>query len=102
MAVCILQVCTLDIHGSQEVHSVAFSWDGKRVVSGGGDAVIKIWDVEMGAVVLSLSLSLLHSLSISLSALPSAKEIFSCAFDRTYTWLSDDSVVNVNWIESRG
>ena len=67
MAVCILQVCTLDIHGSQEVHSVAFSWDGKRVVSGGGDAVIKIWDVEMGAVVLSLSLSLLHSLSISLS-----------------------------------
>ena len=38
------QVCKLV--GSREVLSVAFSPDGKRVVSGAEDSLVKIWDVE--------------------------------------------------------
>ena len=39
------QVCLLVGH-SREVLSVAFSPDGKRVVSGAKDNLVKIWDVE--------------------------------------------------------
>jgi len=46
--------CTLSGH-SQEYHAwvqaVAFSLDGKRVVSGAGDNLLKIWDVQTGAEV---------------------------------------------------
>jgi WD40 repeat protein len=33
------------------VWSVALSPDGKRVVSGSGDELVKIWDVQTGAEV---------------------------------------------------
>ena len=36
-----------------EVHSVAFSPDGKRIVSGAGDKLVKIWDAASGAEVIS-------------------------------------------------
>ena len=39
------QVCLLVGH-SGEVLAVAFSPDGKRVVSGAEDSLVKIWDVE--------------------------------------------------------
>jgi len=48
-----LQVRTLDGHSS-EVTSTSFSLDGKRVVSGSLDKLVKIWDVETGALVRNL------------------------------------------------
>ena len=39
------QVCTLRGHFGK-VRSVAFSPDGKRVVSGSDDHLVKIWDIE--------------------------------------------------------
>ena len=46
------QVRTLTGH-SGTVHSVAFSPDGTRVVSGSADMLVKIWDAETGAEVRS-------------------------------------------------
>ena len=43
-------MCTLTGH-SQEVTSVAFSADGKRVVSGSWDKLVKIWNSDTGAQV---------------------------------------------------
>jgi WD40 repeat protein len=44
------QVCTLSGH-SDMVSAVAFSPDGKRVVSGSHDQLVKIWDADTGAEV---------------------------------------------------
>ena len=44
------QVCTLRGH-SYSVLSVAFSPDGKRIVSGSQDNLVKVWDAETGAEV---------------------------------------------------
>ena len=38
---------------SRDVNVVAFSVDGKRVVSGSDDRLVKIWDTETGAEVRS-------------------------------------------------
>jgi len=46
------QVHTLTGH-SKFVYVVAFSPDGKRVVSGSGDNLVKIWDTATGALVSS-------------------------------------------------
>jgi len=46
------QVCTLTGH-SFAVKAVAFSADGKRVVSGSDDTLVKIWDVATGSEVSS-------------------------------------------------
>ena len=46
-------MCTLTGH-SGIVFSVTFSRDGKRVVSGSQDHLVKIWDIETGALVSSL------------------------------------------------
>ena len=43
-------MCTLTGH-SGRVHSVAFSEDGKHVVSGSDDNLVKIWNSETGAEV---------------------------------------------------
>ena len=42
--------CSVAGH-SREVTSVAMSADGKRIVSGSGDTLVKIWDAATGAVV---------------------------------------------------
>jgi len=46
------QVCTLTGHTGQ-VRSVMFSPDGKRIVSGSEDNLVKIWDAATGAEVSS-------------------------------------------------
>ena len=46
------KVHTLAGHGAG-VASVAFAADGKRVISGSCDKLVKIWDVEPGAEVMS-------------------------------------------------
>jgi len=46
------QVRTLTGH-SQRVYSVDFSPDGKWIVSGSEDKLVKIWDAEPGAEVRS-------------------------------------------------
>ena len=45
-------MCTLTGHEG-EINSVAFSVDGKRVVSGSCDHLVKIWNSETGAEVSS-------------------------------------------------
>ena len=40
---------------SDSVSSVAFSPDGTKVVSGSGDRTVKIWNVESGDVLHTLS-----------------------------------------------
>ena len=45
-------MCTLTGH-SKLVNSVSFSADGKRVVSGSDDSLVKIWNAETGAEVTS-------------------------------------------------
>jgi len=44
------QVCTLKGH-PHYVYTVAFSPDGKRVVSGSCDRLVKIWDAATGSEV---------------------------------------------------
>ena len=46
------QVFTLTGH-SDKVYSVKFSPDGKRIVSGSEDNLLKIWDAATGAEVSS-------------------------------------------------
>ena len=50
------QVFTLRGHGG-EVISVAFSPDGKSIVSGSDDKLVKIWDSETGTEVSSFCVS---------------------------------------------
>ena len=47
-------MCTLVGHSSS-VYSVAFSPDGKLVVSGSADETVKIWNFEMAAEVSSFA-----------------------------------------------
>ena len=48
------QVCTLTGHKGNVI-CVAFSPDGKRIVSGSEDCLVKIWDVEKGKQVCSVA-----------------------------------------------
>ena len=45
-------MCTLAGH-SEWVNSVAFSPDGKSILSGSGDHLVKIWNAAPGAEVIS-------------------------------------------------
>jgi len=72
--------CTLKGH-SHYVSSVAVSPDGKRVVSGSWDKLLKIWDVETGAEVRTLTGHLGWVTSVTFS--PDGKRIVSGSWDKT-------------------
>ena len=40
-----------NISHTDDIHSIALSFDGKRVLSGGRDGTVKLWDVFSGALV---------------------------------------------------
>jgi WD40 repeat protein len=60
---------------------VVFSPDGKRLASGGMDAIVKIWDLTSGQETLTLKG---HSGGIvSLEFSPDGRRLISSAMDRT-------------------
>ena len=50
------------------VRSVAFSSDGKSLVSGSDDQTVKLWDIQTGGVVKTFCSSIDYFLSVSISA----------------------------------
>jgi WD40 repeat protein len=71
---------TLEGHSSS-VSSVAFSPDGKQVVSGSDDQTVKLWDTATGAALQTLKG---HSGSVtSVAFSPDGKQIVSSSSDRT-------------------
>jgi hypothetical protein len=63
------------------VSSVAYSPDGKRIVSGSGDKTLKVWDAQTGQEVLSLKGHTFNVTSVAFS--PDAKRIVSGSWDQT-------------------
>ncbi|KAG4427203.1 hypothetical protein IFR05_017314, partial [Cadophora sp. M221] len=71
---------TLEGH-SNWVSSVAFSPDGKQVVSGSGDETARLWDAATGALLQTLED---HSNSVGLVAFsPDGKQVVSGSYDNT-------------------
>ncbi|QDT39372.1 WD domain, G-beta repeat [Stratiformator vulcanicus] len=60
---------------------MCFSPDGKRIVSGGGDWTLKVWDAESGQETLTLTGHTSSVYSVCFS--PDGKRIVSGGYDRT-------------------
>jgi len=63
------------------VTSVAFSPDGKYIVSGSYDNTIKLWDIETGRLIRNFSGNFYYILSVAFS--PSGNQIISSSMDNT-------------------
>ncbi len=64
-----------------QVYSVAFSPDGKRIVSGGSDKTIKLWDAQTGSEIRTLQGHAAQVYSVAFS--PDGKQIVSGSSDKT-------------------
>ncbi|KAJ7443867.1 WD40-repeat-containing domain protein, partial [Mycena latifolia] len=76
-----------------QVWSVAFSSDGKKIVSGSSDHTVRIWDAESGAAVkepLQGHTDWVRSVAFS----PNGKRIVSSSNDHTVRIWDADSFVN--------
>ena len=64
-----------------EVRSVAFSPDGKRIITGSNDRTSKVWDAETGKDTLTLKghTSTVYSVAFS----PDGKKILTGSYDKT-------------------
>jgi WD40 repeat protein len=71
---------TLEGH-TDSVTSVAFSPDGKQIVSGSDDTTIKLWDAVTGAVLQTLEGHTYYIRSVAFS--PDSKQIVSGSSDKT-------------------
>jgi len=61
------------------IHSAVFSPDGRRIVSGGGDRVVKVWDVGTGSEIITLRGHEAAVCAVTVS--PDGKTIASAGFD---------------------
>src|SRR5207248_1006633 len=73
-------VTTLKGH-TAGIGSVAFSPDGKRIVSGSDDETVKVWDAQTGQETLTLKGHTHWVISVAFS--PDGKRIASGSFDKT-------------------
>ncbi|MBQ2787167.1 MAG: TIR domain-containing protein [Bacteroidaceae bacterium] len=92
---------------THHVHSVAFSPDGKRIVSGSGDETIRIWDAATGAQIgepLTGHTRRIESVAFS----PDGKRIVSGSWDETIRiWdvatgaqIGEPLTGHTNWVNS--
>ena len=93
-----LIVCLKTLAGhSYSVCSVAYSPDGKRIISGSGDNTVKIWDANTGECLKTLEG---HSEGInSVSYSPYGKYIASCS--GTFFKKNDDKTIKI-WNANTG
>jgi formylglycine-generating enzyme required for sulfatase activity/Tol biopolymer transport system component len=68
---------------NKSVLTVAFSPDGKRAVTGGGDRVVRLWDLASGTAIRTLTGHLGSVMSVTFS--PDGSQIASCGLDEDKT-----------------
>jgi WD40 repeat protein/serine/threonine protein kinase len=86
---CHSNLLTLQGH-TGNIHSVAYSPDGKRLASGSGDTTVKVWDAQTGQELLTLRGHTLAVSSVAYSPdgkrLASATRHFSVTSDEVKVW----------------
>ena len=75
------------------VESVAFSLDGKRLVSGGRDNNVKVWDVEKGTEIATLRRHVAEVLCVAVS--PNGKLVASGGKDNSIRLLDSENGVQL-------
>jgi hypothetical protein len=74
----------------KEVHTVAFSRDGKRIASGGHDKLIKLWDAEKGTEIGSIN-GPKNSLIGMVTFSPDGERILSISANVVEVWNVDQA-----------